>query len=100
YAATSTVLLYSVFLFTSVFLLTWTEDIPFLNLVFESTAALSTAGFSMETTTQLSTVGKLIIIATMLIGRIGVVTFSLALMSSDADEVKPKPAAERADVAV
>ena len=100
YAATSTVLLYSVFLFTSVFLLTWTEDIPFLNLLFESTAALSTAGFSMETTTQLSAVGKLIIIATMLIGRIGVVTFSLALMSSDADEVKPKPAAERADVAV
>ena len=100
YAATSTVLLYSVFLFTSVFLLTWTENIPFLNLLFEATAALSTAGFSMETTTQLSTVGKLIIIATMLIGRIGVVTFSLAVMSSDADEVKPKPAAERADVAV
>ena len=100
YAATSTVLLYSVFLFTSVFLLTWTENIPFLNLLFESTAALSTAGFSMETTTQLSALGKLIIIATMLIGRIGVVTFSLALMSTDADEVKPKPAAERADVAV
>ena len=100
YAATSTVLLYSVFLFTSVFLLTWTEDISFLNLVFESTAALSTAGFSMAATTQLSALGKLIIIATMLIGRIGVVTFSLAVMSSDADEVKPKPAAERADVAV
>ena len=100
YAATSTVLLYSVFLFTSVFLLTWTENIPFLNLLFESTAALSTAGFSMETTAQLSALGKLIIIATMLIGRIGVVTFSLALMSTDADEIKPKPAAERADVAV
>ncbi len=100
YAATSTVLLYSVFLFTSVFLLTWTENIPFLNLLFESTAALSTAGFSMEATTQLSAIGKLIIIATMLIGRIGVVTFSMALMSTDADEVKPKPAAERADVAV
>jgi len=100
YAATSTVLLYSVFLFTSVFLLALTENLPFLNLLFESTAALSTAGFSMETTTHLSAIGKLIIIATMLIGRIGVVTFSLALMSSDADEVKPKPAAERADVAV
>ena len=100
YAATSTVLLYMVFLFTSVFLLTWTEDLPFLNILFESTAALSTAGFSMETTTQLSTWGKLIIIATMLIGRIGVVTFSLALLSTDADEVKPKPAAQRADVAV
>lgn len=100
YAATSNVLLYSVFLFTSVFLLTWTEKLPFLSLLFESTAALSTAGFSMQITTQLSTIGKLIVIATMLIGRIGVVTFSMALMASDADEVKPKPAAERADVAV
>ena len=54
----------------------------------------------MQITTQLSTIGKLIVIATMLIGRIGVVTFSMALMASDADEVKPKPAAERADVAV
>lgn len=100
YAATSNVLLYSVFLFTSVFLLTWTEKLPFLSLLFESAAALSTAGFSMQITTQLSTIGKLIVIATMLIGRIGVVTFSMALMASDADEVKPKPAAERADVAV
>ncbi|MBR2082697.1 MAG: hypothetical protein IJ876_06815 [Elusimicrobiaceae bacterium] len=100
YTATSTVVLYGVFLFTSVFLLTWTEDIPFLNLLFESTAALSTAGFSMDTTAQLSTLGKLIIIGTMLIGRIGVVTFSMALLSSDDEDEKPKPAAERADVAV
>ena len=99
YAATSTVLLYSVFLFTSVFLLTWTEDLPFLSLLFESTAALSTAGFSMQTTTQLSTLGKLIIIGTMLIGRIGVVTFSMALLASDEDDGKPKHT-EQADVAV
>ena len=39
YAATSNVLLYSVFLFTSVFLLTWTEKLPFLSLLFESAAA-------------------------------------------------------------
>lgn len=100
YAATSSLLLYSVFLFTSVFLLTWTENMPFLNLLFESAAALSTAGFSMQSTEQLSVLGKLIIIATMLIGRIGVVTFSLALMATDEDEIKPKPAAQRADVAV
>ncbi len=99
YAATSTVLLYSVFLFVSVFLLTWTEELPFLSLLFESSAALSTAGFSMEITTQLSTLGKLIIIATMLVGRIGVVTFSMALLASDEENEKPKPVSQE-DVAV
>ncbi len=99
YAATSTVLLYIVFLFISVFLLTWTEDLPFLSLLFESTAALSTAGFSMEATTQLSTLGKLIIIGTMLVGRIGVVTFSMALLASDEEDEKPKPVSQE-DVAV
>ena len=99
YAATSTVLLYSVFLFTSVFLLTWTEKLPFFNLLFESAAALSTAGFSTGTTEALSTLGKLIIVGTMLIGRIGVVTFSMALLASDEDDEKPKPVTQ-ADVAV
>ncbi len=99
YAATSTVVLYGVFLFVSVFLLTWTEEMPFLNLLFEATAALSTAGFSMAATTQLSTLGKLIIIATMLVGRIGVVTFSMALLSSDEENEKPKVVSQE-DVAV
>ena len=99
YAATSTVLLYGVFLFTSVFLLTWTEELPFLNILFESASALSTAGFGAGITEQLSVLGKLIIIATMLIGRIGVVTFSMAILSTDEDDEKPKPVAQ-ADVAV
>ena len=99
YTATSTVLLYSVFWFTSIFLLTWTEKLPFLNLVFESAAALSTAGFDTGTSAALSTLGKLIIILTMLIGRIGVVTFTMALLASDEEDEKPKPVSQ-ADVAV
>lgn len=99
YAATSTVLLYSVFWFISIFLLTWTEKLPFLNLVFESAAALSTAGFDTGTSASLSVLGKLIIIVTMLIGRIGVVTFSMALLASDEDDEKPKHVSQ-ADVAV
>ena len=54
----------------------------------------------METTTHLSTLGKLIIIGTMLIGRIGVVTFGLALMAHDDDEEDKPKHIERADVAV
>jgi trk system potassium uptake protein TrkH len=99
YSATSTVVLYMVFLFISVFLLTWTEKMPFLNLLFESASALSTAGFAAGTTEQLSVLGKLIIIATMLVGRIGVVTFSMAVLASDEDDDKPKPVSQE-DVAV
>lgn len=88
YSATSTFLLYILFLFTSVFLLTWTEDLPFLKLLFESTAALGTAGLSTGITAELSWIGKLIIIGTMIIGRIGVVTFGMAILSTDEDDLE------------
>ena len=102
YAATSTLMIYIVSLFISIFLLTWTEDLPFLSLVFESASALGTAGLSTGATTQLSVWGKLIIIVTMLVGRIGVVTFGMAILGTDEDdndEQEEKPA-EREDVAV
>lgn len=101
YAATSTFLVYIFLLFISIFLLTWTEDLPFISLVFESSAALSTAGLSAGITAQLSVLGKLIIIATMLVGRIGVVTFGMALLAHDKDdeEDKEKPV-KTEDVAV
>ena len=51
------------------------------------------------TTADLSVLGKLIIICTMLVGRIGVVTFSMALLASDEDDEKPKHV-DQADVAV
>ncbi len=86
YAATTLFLVYAFFLFVSVFLLTWTEDLPFIGLVFESSAALGTAGLSTGITSQLSALGKLIIIATMIVGRIGVVTFGMALLAHDKDD--------------
>ena len=86
YAAASTFLLYTTFLLTSIFLLTWTEGLPFLSIVFESAAALSTSGLSTGITPALSVLGKLIIIGTMIIGRIGVLTFGVALLSHEEDE--------------
>ena len=95
-------MIYILSLFTSIFLLTWTEDLPFLSLAFESASALGTAGLSTGITTELSSMGKLIIIATMLIGRIGVVTFGMALLGTDEDDndEQDKKPAEREDVAV
>ena len=102
YAATSTLMIYIVSLFISIFLLTWTEDLPFLELAFESASALGTAGLSTGITMELSVLGKLIIIVTMLIGRIGVVTFGMAILGTDEDdndEQEEKPV-EREDVAI
>ena len=83
YAATSTFLLYTLFLLGSIFLLTWTETLPFLKLVFESAAALSTGGLSTGISSELSFLGKLIVMGTMIIGRIGVLTFGTALLNHD-----------------
>ena len=102
YAATSTIMIYMVSLFISIFLLTWTENLPFLSLAFESASALGTAGLSTGITMELSVLGKLIIIATMLVGRIGVVTFGMAILGTDEDEndEQDEKPAEREDVAV
>ena len=101
YEATSSVLLYTVFLFISVFLLSWTEKLSFLNLVFESAAALSTSGLSTGITAQLTWMGKLIIIGTMIVGRIGVVTFGMALLAhDDEDDNKDNKPVLPTDIAV
>ncbi|MBO7191057.1 MAG: hypothetical protein J6V32_03025 [Elusimicrobiaceae bacterium] len=100
YAATSTFLLYTTFLLTSIFFLTWSEKLPFLSLVFESAAALSTSGLSTGITPQLSVLGKLIIIGTMIIGRIGVLTFGVALLSHDDDEDETPKVKPTEDLAI
>jgi len=99
YTATSTVLLYTFFLFISIFLLTWTEHFPFLALVVEANSALSTGGLSTGITGDLTVWGKLILIATMIVGRIGVMTFGIALTSAEDDDEEHKPV-KTEDVAI
>jgi trk system potassium uptake protein TrkH len=49
-----------------------------LAIVFEAVSAFATVGLSTGLTPELSVAGKLLIIATMLLGRIGPLTFALA----------------------
>ncbi|WP_029192903.1 TrkH family potassium uptake protein [Paenibacillus harenae] len=68
----------------SAFLLTITErnsmeNLDFLTILFEATSAFGTVGLSMGLTYELSPLGKIIIIFTMFIGRLGPLTLAFAL---------------------
>ncbi|MBN2325694.1 MAG: Trk family potassium uptake protein, partial [Candidatus Omnitrophica bacterium] len=61
--------------------LVWAEpNIPFFDLLFEAISAFGTVGLSLGVTNQLSPWGKIIIMITMYIGRVGPLTVFLALM--------------------
>ena len=78
-AATTSLACYCGALAVGVFLLGLSEPAAdFDKLVFEAVSAIGTVGLSMGLTTELSAIGKLVIIALMIIGRLGVLTFGLA----------------------
>ncbi|MEG2439954.1 MAG: TrkH family potassium uptake protein [Acetivibrio sp.] len=64
-------------LITSTILLSLTESAPFLSILYETASALATVGLSKALTPNLTFLGKVIIIATMYIGRIGPITLAL-----------------------
>ena len=57
---------------------------PFLSFLFETVSAFGTVGLSMGVTPKLNTWGKCWIILTMIIGRVGVLTFSYIIVGSGA----------------
>ncbi|MDE2970026.1 MAG: Trk family potassium uptake protein [Chloroflexota bacterium] len=68
--------------FVVAFILTGTESAhePFINLLFEVFSAVGTVGLSTGITPDLSVVGQLMIIVTMVVGRIGPLALGLALV--------------------
>ncbi len=74
---------YMVLLSVSMFLLLLTETAPFEVLMFEAISAMGTVGLSMGLTGDLSDLGKLIIIILMTAGRVGILTFGIALATAD-----------------
>ncbi|MFC5713660.1 TrkH family potassium uptake protein [Thalassorhabdus alkalitolerans] len=65
--------------FGGIFLLSITEQSPFMMIVFEAFSAFGTVGLSMGLTDELSAVGKQVIMVLMFVGRIGPVTLAFAL---------------------
>lgn len=69
----------AVLVVTITMLLSITEKLPFINILFEVVSAFATTGLSTGITGDLSDHGKLWLVMTMFVGRIGPVTFALAL---------------------
>ncbi|MER0238628.1 potassium transporter TrkG [Fulvimarina sp. MAC8] len=82
--AGTTLFCYLACLSIALFVLFLTETgVAFNAIAFEAISALGTVGLSMGVTGDLSELGKLTIIALMIIGRLGVLTFGLALAIPD-----------------
>lgn len=69
------------------YLLLLVEKKEAFDVLFEAVSALGTVGLSAGITSDLSTLGKLFIIALMFLGRIGPLSFGIALFSPNAEEL-------------
>ncbi len=67
------------FLFMALLILMHSQQIAFEKILFEAVSAFGTVGLSMGVTPQLDTLGRLLIIFLMFVGRIGPLTLALAI---------------------
>ncbi|MCC9642472.1 hypothetical protein LOC71_09315 [Rhodopirellula sp. JC740] len=93
-AFASLVFYVAIFFLGGFLLLLLQTESPFEDVIFEAASALGTVGLSRGLTGELQPLGKCVVIALMFIGRIGPITFGLAL-AAGAHEFR-----ERDDLAV
>jgi trk system potassium uptake protein len=74
-----------IFIFIIFFLLTYTENAPMNEILFETISAFGTVGLSTGLTSDLSPLGKLLITLMMFIGRLGPLTMAFALVKTGKD---------------
>jgi trk system potassium uptake protein TrkH len=86
-AAMANVGFYLFILLLGIFALTLTEPMSFKDLFFEAASALGTVGLSTGITTSLSVLGKVTICALMFIGRLGPLTFAIALSAKPSENL-------------
>lgn len=97
YVATSVFILYAFVLFIATILLAISEDFSLEQILFETTSAIGTVGLSTGITGALTSFGKVVLIIVMFVGRLGVLTFGLAILARR-NELKTK--VDESDLAV
>ncbi len=84
--ATSKFFFYIIVICISTFLLLLLHSLDPFDLLFEAVSALGTVGLSTGATSELSNLGKLIIVVLMFLGRVGPLSFGLVLFSPEEQE--------------
>ncbi|MFZ5643264.1 MAG: TrkH family potassium uptake protein [Bacillota bacterium] len=78
--ALSIALLALFFVFAVTFLLSITQQADFMKILFEVVSALGTVGLSLGLTTELTDLGRVLIMITMFVGRLGPLTLGYAFI--------------------
>jgi len=86
--AVSNFFFYALVVVIGIYLLLLVETQAPAKLVFEAISALGTVGLSIGATSTLSTLGKLVIIALMFMGRVGPLSFDIAIFGTKAEPVQ------------
>jgi trk system potassium uptake protein TrkH len=81
--ATAVAAISAMIVLVSLTLLSLTEEHEFVRLLFETVSAFGTVGLSTGITSTLTVAGKLVISATMFVGRCGPLTIALAVASAE-----------------
>jgi trk system potassium uptake protein TrkH len=82
--ATASLAFYAGLLLVSTFLLLLADPgLPFDAVLFEAISAMGTVGLSMGITGDLTGLGKLLVVVLMTAGRVGILTFGMALAAHD-----------------
>jgi trk system potassium uptake protein len=76
------------FIFIAIFVLSITEDLPFIKIIFEVVSAFGTVGLSMGITADLSGIGKEIIIFIMFLGKLGPLTLAFSFAKQKPEKIR------------
>lgn len=91
YRAITMTLLSLMLVVISTMLLSVTERADFLSVLFEAVSAFGTSGITMGLTTELTTIGKVLVIILMFVGRTGPLTLAYALKPKNSKELYRYP---------
>jgi trk system potassium uptake protein TrkH len=87
--------MFMVICFGATVILLATNDLPLIDALYETVSASATVGLSRNITSSLNVVGKLIIIITMYLGRVGPISLAVAIGSkSESQNVISEPLEE------
>ena len=84
--ATTIISLYFGFVFISMMILTSIEKFDSLDLLFEACSAIGTVGLTIGITPALTSIGKIIIMILMFIGRVGPITLLVSMKNNKNNE--------------